>query len=167
MGRELTRKGFNLIGGAKVLGVHSMMWSHEEPVGQGHPDADDDKAVNAFAKRVYHRLSDNNTHNLPLEKLDYNAEVHTADLKKNLGQPWQIIPKTVDEDKCTQCGVCEEVCPVDAIELSNYPVFLKSCFDCFNCIRLFPEDAIGSTVPFAKIHKMIFDRVKKFGSSPD
>ena len=166
MGRELTRKGFNLIGGAKVLGVHSMMWSHPEPVGQGRPNADDDKAVSEFTQAIFERLSENKTHSLPLEALDYNPEAHTADLKKNLGQPWQIIPKTVDEDQCTQCGVCEEVCPVGAIKLTDYPAFSKSCFDCFNCIRLCPEDAIGSTVPFAKIHKMIFDRVKKFNEKP-
>jgi hypothetical protein len=35
------------------------MWPHPEPVGQGRPDADDDKAVREFAQQIYKRLSDN------------------------------------------------------------------------------------------------------------
>ena len=166
MGQELIGKGFDLVGGAKVMGAHSMMWSHPNPVGQGRPDADDDKVVSGLAREIYQRLSDNQIRTLSLEALDYNDTAHTEELKNKLGQPWMIIPKTVDENRCTQCGVCEEVCPVGAIELSDYPVFSKSCFDCFNCIRLCPEEAIDPAVPLEKIHGMISDRAAKFDEKP-
>ena len=77
-----------------------------------------------------------------------------------------IIPKTVDEESCTQCSVCAEECPVAAISLDPYPVFNEACFDCFNCIRLCPEAAIEPGVPLAKIEEMIRDRVTTINEQP-
>ncbi|MGD8980877.1 MAG: hypothetical protein PVF42_04735 [Desulfobacterales bacterium] len=45
MGKELINKKFTLLGAAKILGVHSLMWQLEDPLGKGHPDADDDRMV--------------------------------------------------------------------------------------------------------------------------
>ena len=56
MGRVLNDKGFRLVGAAKVLGVHSMMWSSSNPVGQGHPDADDDRQVAKLVDRVFEKI---------------------------------------------------------------------------------------------------------------
>jgi ferredoxin len=166
MGRELVRKGFNLMGGAKVIGTHSMMWTHPEPAGQGHPAPADDQVISQFARDICNRLLNNEVGSLTLDSLDYNASEHTAEIKEKLGQPWMIIPKTVDEDACTQCGVCEEVCPVAAVEMKDYPAFTQDCFDCFNCIRLCPEEAITPAVPLEKIHAMIRNRVKTFNERP-
>jgi len=166
MGQALIRKGFDLAGGAKILGVHSMMWSHASPVGQGRPNIEDEQVVSEFTREIFKRLTENQIQTLALEVLDYNDDGLTKELKDRLGQPWMIIPKTVDEEKCTQCGVCEEVCPVGAVKLVDTPMFSKDCFDCFNCIRLCPEEAIESGVPLEKIQGMILDRVVKFNETP-
>lgn len=166
MGRELDRKGFNLAGGVKVLGTHSMMWAHPNPAGNGHPDGNDDEMVRRFTLEILGRLSSGKAGNFALENLDYNAEEFTADIKKKLGQPWMIIPKAVDMDKCTLCGVCEEVCPVGAVEVDAEPIFNETCFDCFNCIRLCPEEAIAPAFALEKIHAMICERVEKFNERP-
>jgi len=136
MGRTLEKRGFYLAGGAKVLAVHSMMWNCNKPIGHGHPDPADDELVRILSTNIYNRLVNREIDRLSLESLDYNLTKHTADLKQKLGQPWLINPKTVDKDKCTQCGVCEDVCPVEAIEISDYPNFNSACFDCcFGCCR--------------------------------
>jgi len=50
------------------------------------------------------------------------------------------------EDKCTQCGVCEEHCPVGAIKLKPYPeVNPEKCISCFCCMELCPESALDVT----------------------
>ena len=47
--------------------------------------------------------------------------------------------------KCSQCGLCVEICPVKAAQTGNkkYPVFdLKTCIGCAQCIGMCPEEAL-------------------------
>jgi len=50
----------------------------------------------------------------------------------------------VDEEKCTQCGVCGEVCAFNAIALLGETVltFPELCHGCGACARLCPSGAI-------------------------
>lgn len=166
MGKALVQRGFRLAGGAKVLARHAMMWDDPHPVGNGHPDADDDAMVSGFAREISTRLAGGRLAELDLEQLDYHLPQRTLEVKNKLDQPWMIIPKKVAEDKCTQCGTCEEVCPVGAVELDDWPTFNKHCFDCFNCIRLCPEEAIIPAMPIEKIRAMIVQRVEKINELP-
>jgi ferredoxin len=52
-----------------------------------------------------------------------------------------FLIKSVDTKKCTGCGACSKVCPVNAITLNDYPVFLTLCIHCQNCIIICPNDA--------------------------
>jgi ferredoxin/flavodoxin len=166
MGQALESKGYTLAGAAKVLGVHSMMWLSDSPVGQGHPDADDDLQIGHLTDRVMARLAKATGGTLPPDALDYQPEAVGAAAKKKLGQPWTIIPKTIDEKKCTQCAICKQVCPVGAVTLDPGPVFSGRCFDCFSCIRECPEDAIVPAVPLEKIDANIRERVEKYNEKP-
>jgi ferredoxin len=166
MGRALVSKGFRLAGAAKVLAVHSMMWPSAHPVGHGHPDADDDRQVAGLVDRVVARLSQTDGTPLPVDALDYHPEALVADIKKKLGQPWMIIPKTIDQERCTQCAICKQICPVSAVALDPWPVFDQNCFDCFNCIRECPEEAIVPAVAFDQIESMIRERVARFDEQP-
>ncbi len=49
---------------------------------------------------------------------------------------------TVD-DRCTSCGICVKVCPVENIQLEEgRPVWLHHCEQCMACIQLCPSLAI-------------------------
>ena len=162
MGQVLNGKGFRLAGAAKVLGVHSMMWTDESPVGQGHPDADDDRQI----RNLVDRLTTANASSLSLDALDCLSADDSGEVKKKLDNPWQNVPKAIDEEKCTQCGTCVEVCPVGAVALDPLPVFDAKCFDCFNCVRECPESAIVSPMDFDALHDKIRKRAKKFNEKP-
>lgn len=51
----------------------------------------------------------------------------------------------LNKKKCTKCGVCAEICPTKAAEISkpDYPVYdLKKCIGCAQCIAMCPEMAL-------------------------
>lgn len=50
----------------------------------------------------------------------------------------------VDKVKCTACGSCVEVCPVEAITLEEVAVINPDlCIDCGVCVDECPEGAIS------------------------
>ncbi|MBW1770973.1 MAG: 4Fe-4S binding protein [Deltaproteobacteria bacterium] len=51
----------------------------------------------------------------------------------------------VDKDKCTGCGECVEVCPVEVFELEDEksePVNADECLGCESCIEVCEAEAI-------------------------
>jgi ferredoxin/flavodoxin len=47
------------------------------------------------------------------------------------------------DDRCTSCGLCEEICPVGNISLlDGRPVWNRRCEQCFGCLHWCPVQAI-------------------------
>ena len=166
MAKALEAKGFRIAGAAKVTALHAMMWQSEVPVGKGRPNEADLDAVRLLADQLVSRVAGKGLPALSLEILDYQPAEMAAEFKAKLQKPWMVIPKTVDGQACTQCGICADSCPSGAITLDPLPEFGSACFDCFNCIRLCPEAAVSPAVPLAKIEAMILNRVKSIDERP-
>lgn len=166
MADALQGKGFRIAGAAKVAALHSMMWSSDHPEGEGCPTADDLSHVRTLVETIQSRLNSSALVPLNLSALDYHPPELAAKSKEQLTQPRKGIPRTVDEDMCDVCGECEQNCPVGAITLDPTPSFGEACFDCCNCIRLCPKNAIIPAVPLAAIQKMIHERVKTIDEQP-
>ena len=52
---------------------------------------------------------------------------------------------TVDQEKCTGCGECVEICPVEVYELQDeksVPVNAEECTGCESCIEVCEQEAI-------------------------
>jgi Fe-S-cluster-containing hydrogenase component 2 len=50
----------------------------------------------------------------------------------------------VDKEKCTGCGSCVEICPIEAISVVDDIAVIdaESCIDCGTCIDECPNEAI-------------------------
>ena len=166
MGSLLMAKGFKIVAAAKVVALHSLMWQTADPPGKGHPDLADLARVKDMLTVLHSRFESVEIPSLALETLDYQPRERAEQMKKKIAAPRLIVPKKVNTATCTQCAVCEEACPAEAIQLNPYPQFDQSCFDCFNCIRLCPEDAIEPAVGLNDIEKHIRQRVQSINEQP-
>lgn len=166
MGDALVKKGFQIAGAAKVVGVHAMMWPSDDPAGAGRPNEDDRLRIAEMVDTLADRLKSERAASLKLEKLDYQPKEIAKEGKAKIREPWTTIPKEVDQNACSQCGDCETQCPVEAIELNPFPEFSRSCFDCFTCVRVCPERAIKPAVSLDKIEGMIRKRIETIQERP-
>jgi ferredoxin len=55
----------------------------------------------------------------------------------------RIFGFKVDTKKCTQCGLCAKLCPVENIQMKPFPVFADKCNFCMRCVSWCPEQAIS------------------------
>lgn len=51
----------------------------------------------------------------------------------------------VDVEKCTGCGTCADVCPVEAIAVTDGKAEVNEdeCVDCGTCVEECPEGALS------------------------
>ena len=166
MGNGLRHKGFRIAGAARVLAVHSLMWQSSNPAGQGHPNQSDLIEVEKLVNTLLGRISAKEIESIAPAALDYQAPVRAGQMKEKIDAPWMNVPKSLDSEKCTCCGLCRDECPAAAIDLSPYPQFDQNCFDCFNCIRLCPEDAIEPAITMSQIEEHIRERVRTIDEKP-
>jgi ferredoxin/flavodoxin len=166
MGRALGEGGYSVLGAAKVMAAHSLMWASDSQLGKGRPDASDDRMIEELALTVNAKLKLGNAPALNLSLLSYQPEeIRSSQEKgdfesaKRLFPPMRINPET-----CTQCGVCVDLCPVGAVTLSPYPRISSSCISCYNCVRGCPEGAISADLKSAFSH--IRGAAEKFHEQP-
>jgi len=162
----LMQKGFKIAAAAKVAAVHSLMWQAADPAGKGHPDQADLDRIKDLVTVLQSRCESAGLAPLELETLDYQPGQRAGQMKQKITAPRRTVPKKVNTEACTRCGVCEAACPAAAISLNPYPGFDQSCFDCFNCVRLCPEAAIEPAVSIQEMAQYIRQRVKTINEQP-
>jgi ferredoxin len=166
MGKELLNKKFTLLGAAKILAVHSLMWQIEYPFGKGHPDADDDRMVEELVNHVYQKLNEDSPKGIGLSDLVYQSKENHAEMEKvSLQAAKAHMPeRIIDTELCNQCQVCSDVCPADAVTFTPFPEFGDGCVFCFNCMKQCPEKAINADL--SEIWQRIRDRAAFFSERP-
>jgi ferredoxin/flavodoxin len=166
MARELLKKGFKVLGAAKVMAVHCLMWQLENPLGAGRPNSEDERIVQKLVDELDRRMQSHRSRGIDLSDLAYQKEeIHAEMEKMSLEIAKAHMPvREVDHELCNQCEICEEVCPTASVVLEPYPVFGKSCIYCFSCMRNCPEGAIKANL--SEIWQRIRDRAECFVERP-
>lgn len=126
----LSSKGFKVIAAATFVAQHSIVPS----IAAGRPDEEDMNAAREFGRRLVARAK---------EITDVSA-LPELRLKGNFPyREYKGIPfKPHGTKACIACGLCPDVCPVNAIPLDNTLVTNKElCISCMRCICICPLKA--------------------------
>jgi ferredoxin len=123
------------IAGAAYIGEHSFS-NPEEPIARGRPDKDDLKHAEVFGQKVREKLqsipsiSQISCVNVPgMYPYGETAEIWNVDFIKV-------------NTRCSQCGVCADVCPMGAVDSQNSAVIdQEKCITCCACIKNCPRNA--------------------------
>jgi len=133
--KVLTECGCKPIAGAAFIGEHSFS-SSETPTAEGRPDANDLNQAELFGRKIYEKL-------LSVSSVD---DISGINIPGNypyggLTELWSVDFIAVSE-KCTECGICAEVCPLGAIDSENSRLIDKEkCITCCACIKNCPQNA--------------------------
>ncbi|MCL6559914.1 MAG: EFR1 family ferrodoxin [Firmicutes bacterium] len=119
---------------AAFIGEHSFS-SSETPIAVARPDASDINYAKLFGERINEKL-------LSIASID-----HISDITVPGNYPYKefkawVLDFIAINDKCSQCGVCVQECPVGAIDSKNsFSIDTKKCILCCACIKKCPEKA--------------------------
>jgi len=65
-----------------------------------------------------------------------------GEVDKGTGKPGLIA--VVDSDKCTACGICQEICPTSAITVDEIArIDREKCTGCGECVANCPQEALS------------------------
>lgn len=124
--------GFKVVAAAAFIGEHSYSTT-AKPIAQHRPDKEDLKKCKHFAELVNQKLK------TPIFTEPAIKGNHPYKPSKQM--PASIYP-TTDTQRCTKCGICVDVCPVDAISIAETVETNGAlCTVCCACARYCPEQA--------------------------
>lgn len=124
------KNGFKAIAAAAFIGEHSFT----AKLAENRPDTSDLNAAFNFGLEIKERLNNLNK----IDDFQLNVKGNFP-YKKRSAFP-AMGPQTIDS--CNNCGICAEVCPVEAIDFEDFKnVDIEKCIRCNSCVKNCPQNA--------------------------
>ena len=118
--------GFRPVAGIEAVAEHSLARMY----GAGRPDADDEKELEEFAKKIFENID-----TLDETALTLPGILPLKEFKGSAAKP--SVRKV-----CTSCGLCASQCPVKAIPTDAPDTTDKdTCIACMRCVTICPNQA--------------------------
>ncbi len=109
------------------------------PPSVGHPDEADLDSARLYGTQLLEKALDPESPEVSGLRI---KDSEFAKITTFQGVNSQFPKFNLNEEKCSQCGLCAETCPVDAIVLDPFPKWIKKCNRCYICEMWCPEAAI-------------------------
>ena len=164
----LAERGFVTIAVAAFVGEHSYS-TEQSPIAVGRPMVEDINDANRFVELVKQKLTkglesvDVSTLQCP-DSGEENVKAFVEFVKgyqaEQAKNPVKLLPIT-DENRCVMCGVCVDVCPMEAIDREDVSVVDPTlCIKCCACVKECPKEAKLLNSPFAPMLSKYFSQPK-------
>lgn len=147
LAEHLEQKGARVIGSHHTYADGTIPFYPYPTVTTGHPDDQDLDKAKGFGERImsiYQKVTDGNDN--AIEAIPEITDEWTIEEAKMLNKDFlnNVMPKlSINGDSCSQCGDCEESCPVEGIDISTEPPRIQDpCIFCWNCAKICPNCAI-------------------------
>jgi NAD-dependent dihydropyrimidine dehydrogenase PreA subunit len=122
----------------------------------GRPDEKDLDRARRFAKLAVEHVTAGRSGPLPESRrdaleagrglYDFMAFINTdASLRRTVPEP------KIDPDRCNECMLCVDECPIDNITMQPYPVLGDYCIRCYRCLMVCPQKAFDANWRFANL----------------
>mgnify|MGYP002798291914 CR=1 FL=1 len=141
-------QGFQVIASAALIAQHSIV----PEVGEGRPDADDQKEIKEFAQKVLNKI-----------QADQEQE---GEIEVPGNYPYKDAMNTpaapISLPSCNQCGKCAEACPTKAISIKDEAVTTETekCILCMACTAACPKHARILPPPVQKMMEQKLSALK-------
>lgn len=116
----LEQQGFKVIGGAAVVIPHIFAG-----IGQGRPDVHDQEILAEFAAVIEQKLQSGD-----LTRAEFPGNP-APEIKAPIP-----VAKTFAEERCTMCGACINLCPVEALSVDDMEGDSSICISCMRCVKV-------------------------------
>lgn len=159
----LENNGFHAIAGAGLVAQHAF----STVLAVGRPDQADLEKIEEFSKKIAEKIS---TLKIIPQSIDVrgNNSPKTYYTPKGLdGKPTVFLkakPKT-DMEKCNNCSVCIQRCPMGSINKSNPSDIVGICIKCHACVKRCKQNAKYFDDDQFISHKLMLER--DFATRPE
>ncbi len=160
MCKMLHSRGFEILGALKLLTPHF----YDEDV--EFPRSEDRTLISEFVSIMRQRLEK------PIEWTVLKKKLNYMSMKVRVLYPFvrafgrfRITKIRFDKDLCTECGACENACPVHVISVQDLSKKRNDCLHCFNCVIACSTGAMHADIEEAR--RIIRFNKKHVGREPD
>jgi len=147
MAERLEEKGILVIGSHHTYADGTLPFYPHPTVTTGHPDDTDLEEARNFGKSIAQcsvAVAKGETNCISKPKpvtedwVPEQAALFTRDFMD------QVMPRlSINDEKCSMCGECQDACPVQGIEIDTEPRHIQDpCIYCWNCAKICPTCAI-------------------------
>lgn len=122
----LLSRGFSCSAAVAAIAEHSII----REFAAGRPDESDHAELIGFAEKILDRLE--------------NSRKTTLIVPGGHGtyKPYKNTPfLPIETDACTNCGICRQSCPTNAIGNTPYDIDTERCIKCMRCASVCPNGA--------------------------
>ena len=128
--------GFKPVAGGAFIGEHSFA-TMDVPIANGRPDSQDLQIAFDFGEKIKANVTA-----YPSPDAEMNLKVPGRFPYMASGARSMAVSPVTQEETCTVCGTCAEVCPAAAISINgNVATEIEQCIRCCACIKNCPTGA--------------------------